>query len=214
MEGLNRVRDLRSPDDRSQGNPQVNQFLYLSVKTETGQSLSSALFAKDVIEGMLSLQKYAMDQQQTSSLGVMLLSDTEAVVELSERVNMERTIAIMMPLQFWLGQKVKVECRAASPDEIECAQRREENPEGGVEPDNHETRFLRMVKDIHRLAVSSHGDALRIPTFSGSIPPNKNEVTFFQWIHEVRDALTRFPIVIHSNSANLYIMVHSKSAST
>ena len=68
MEGLNRVGDLRSPDDRSQGNPQVNQFLYLSVKTETGQSLSSALFAKDVIEGMLSMQEYAMDQQQTSSL--------------------------------------------------------------------------------------------------------------------------------------------------
>ena len=123
----------------------------------------------------------------------MLLSDTEEVMELSERVNMERTIAIMKPLQFSLGQKVKVECRATSPDEIECAQRREENPEGGAEPDNHETRFLRMVEDIHRLAVSPHGDALRIPTFSGSIPPSKNEVTFFQWIHEVRDALTRFP---------------------
>ena len=54
----------------------------------------------------------------------MLLSDTEAVVECSERVNMERTIAIMMPLQFWLGQKVKVECRAASPDEIVCPEER------------------------------------------------------------------------------------------
>ena len=49
------------------------------------------------------------------------------------------------------------------------------------------------MEDIHKLAVSPHGEALRIPTFSGSVPPGKNEVTYSQWIHEVREALTRFP---------------------
>ena len=48
-----------------------------------------------------------------------------------------------------------------------------------------------MMEDIHRLAVNPSGEALRIQTFSGSIPPNKNETTFAQWIHEVREAQAR-----------------------
>ena len=28
-----------------------------------------------------------------------------------------------------------------------------------------------MMEDIHKLAVSPHGEALRIPTFSGVVPP-------------------------------------------
>ena len=48
------------------------------------------------------------------------------------------------------------------------------------------------MEDIHKLAVNPHGDALRISTFSGVVPPPKNEVTFSQWVHEVRDALGRF----------------------
>ena len=50
-----------------------------------------------------------------------------------------------------------------------------------------------MIEDIQKLAVSPHGDALRISTFSGVVPPPKNEVTFSQWVHEVRDTLGRFP---------------------
>ena len=41
---------------------------------------------------------------------------------------------------------------------------------------------------IHRLA----GSPLRIPTFSGSIPPHKNEAIFSQSIYEVKDDLKRF----------------------
>ena len=42
-----------------------------------------------------------------------------------------------------------------------------------------------MMEDIHKLAVSPHGDALRISTFSGVVPPPKNEATFSQWVHEI-----------------------------
>ena len=49
------------------------------------------------------------------------------------------------------------------------------------------------MENIHKLAVSPHGDTLRISTFSGVVPPPKNEATFSQWVHEVRDALERFP---------------------
>ena len=56
-----------------------------------------------------------------------------------------------------------------------------------------EARFVKMMEDIHKLAVNPHGDALRISTFSGVVPPPKNEASFSQWVHEVRDALGRFP---------------------
>ena len=49
------------------------------------------------------------------------------------------------------------------------------------------------MEDLHKLAASPHGEALRIPTFSGSTPSGKNEATFAQWINEVRDAQARFP---------------------
>ena len=58
-------------------------------------------------------------------------------------------------------------------------------------PDTQETRLIRMMEDIHRLAVNPGGEALRIQTFRGSIPPNKNETTFAQWSHEVREAQGR-----------------------
>ena len=49
------------------------------------------------------------------------------------------------------------------------------------------------MEDIHKLAAGPSGEALRIPTFSGTVPPPKNEATFAQWIHEVREAQNRFP---------------------
>ena len=84
-------------------------------------------------------------------------------------------------------------CRAASPEEVDNARRREEDEERASQPDTQDAKLIRMMEDIHKLAVSPHGDALRIPTFSGAIPPNKNEAIFAQWIHEVREAQTRFP---------------------
>ena len=193
MEGLNEIGDVVVPDNTIPGNPLGNQFLYLSVKTDCGQPLAPTLFAKDVIQGMISMQAHTVGQQLEVPLGVMLLSDTEAVVELSRRVNMDRTLAILAPLQYWLGQKVRLMCRAASPEEVENARRREEDEERASQPDTQDAKIIRMMEDIHKLAVSPHGDALRIPTFSGAIPPNKNEATFAQWIHEVREAQTRFP---------------------
>ena len=50
-----------------------------------------------------------------------------------------------------------------------------------------------MMEDIHKLAVNPGGEALRIQTFSGSVPPNKNETTFAHWIHEVKEAQARLP---------------------
>ena len=76
---------------------------------------------------MMSMQNQVMGQQIEPPLGVMLLSDTEAVVELSRRVNMDRRVALMAPLLYWLGQRVQTECRVASPDEVEHARRREED---------------------------------------------------------------------------------------
>ena len=93
---------------------------------------------------------------------------------------MDRTLAILAPLEYWLGQRVRLMCRAASPEEVENARRREEDEERASQPDTQDARIIRMMEDIHKLAVSPHGDALRIPTFSGAISPNKNEVTFAQ----------------------------------
>ena len=77
---------------------------------------------------------------------------------------------------------------------MENARRREEEEEERAsQPDTQDAKIIRMMEDIHKLAVSPHGDALRILTFSGAIPPNKNEATFAQWIHEIREAQTRFP---------------------
>ena len=67
------------------------------------------------------------------------------------------------------------------------------HPAPKPEDPSGEAKFIRMMEDIHKLAVSPHGDALRISTFSGVVPPPKNEATFSQWVHEVRDALGRFP---------------------
>ena len=66
------------------------------------------------------------------------------------------------------------------------------HPGPQTEGPNGEAKFIRMMKDIEKLAVNPHGNALRISTFSGVVPSPKNEATFSQWVHEVRDALGRF----------------------
>ena len=82
----------------------------------------------------------------------------------------------------------------ATRDEVIAARARVEEEEDGHHiPPEGDARLIRMMEDIHKLAVSPHGEALRIPTFSGMVPPQKNEATFAQWIHEVKQALERFP---------------------
>ena len=174
-----------------QGNPQQNQYLYLQIQTAHGQPLPPTLFTKDVIEGMVSMQGHVVGQEQEPPLEVMMLSETEAVIEFSSKTNIERIAVWMSPLQYWLGQRIQLVCRQAAPEEVEQARRHEEEAERESMPDTQETRLIRMMEDIHRLAVNPGGEALRIQTFSGSIPPNKNETTFAQWIHEVREAQGR-----------------------
>ena len=109
---------------------------------------------------------------------------------------MERMIAIMTACQWWIGQKVALQCRVATPDEVEAARAKaaEEEDDHHIPHGNEgDARLFRMMEDIHKLAVSPHGEALRIPTFSGVVPPPKNEAMFAQWIHEVRQALEKFP---------------------
>ena len=165
--------------------------MYLQIKTDQGQPLTPTLFTKDVIEGMVAMQGQMVGQDPEVPSEVMILSDAEAVVEFSRRANIERIMVWMSPLQYWLGQKVHLVCRQATPEEVEQARRHEEEAERESIPDNQDARIVRMMEDIHRLAVNPGGEALRIQTFSGSIPPNKNETTFAQWIHEVREAQTR-----------------------
>ena len=127
----------------------------------------------------------------------MILSESEAVLELNENTDLEVHILSLAAVEWWVGQRVTIESRVATHEEVSEAKRKLEEEEWHhetpVEENTTEARFTRMMEDIHKLAVSPHGDALRISTFSGVVPPPKNKATFSQWVHEVRDALGRFP---------------------
>ena len=192
MEGLNSLGNGGEEVVTDNG-PPPNQFMYLQVRTDGGLPLAPTLFTKEVIAGMVEMQGKSVVHQDEPPLGVHLLSDIEAVVEYSGRVNLQRMITWMSPLQFWLGKKVQVVCRPASPEEVEQAKRHDEEEEREPHHDTQEERIIRMMEDIHRLATNPGGEALRIQTFSGTVPPPKNETTFAQWIHDVREAQARFP---------------------
>ena len=96
------------------------------IRTEGGLPLVPTLFTREVIAGMVEMQGKAVAQQDEPPLRVYLLSDVEAVVEFSERIDLRRTITWMSPLQHWLGKKVQLTCRPASPDEVEHARRHDE----------------------------------------------------------------------------------------
>ena len=50
-----------------------------------------------------------------------------------------------------------------------------------------------VVEEALLKLEAEKGEALKIPTFSGTEPPPKNETTFVQWIHDVKEAQTKFP---------------------
>ena len=130
MDGFNSVTKL-------EGGPKevlhkTNMCTY-KLKTDQGQPLSPTLFTKDVLEGMVAMQGQMVGQEQEPPSEVMLLSDAEAVVEFSKRANIERIMVWMSPLQYWLGQKVHLVCRQATPEE---ARRHEEKAERESIPDN------------------------------------------------------------------------------
>ena len=107
--------------------------------------------------------------------------NTEAVIKLSETANMERMIVIMTVLQWWLGQKVTLQCRVATQEGVGAARARAVEEEDGHHiPNGNEgdARLFRMMEDIQQASSKSAWKCLRIPTFSGVIPPPKNETTF------------------------------------
>ena len=90
---------------------------------------------------------------------------------MGERANMERMITIMTACQWWIGQKVALQCRVATPDEIEAARAKaaEEEDDHHIPHGNEgDARLFRMMEDIHKLAVSPHGETLRIPSVEWS----------------------------------------------
>ena len=192
MEGPEDPGDVVTPEQKLSGVAPSNQFLYLQVLTDTCSPLPPALFTIEVINGIVRTQGMALASLELP-LQVWKLSEFEVVLALREAANLEELQASMLALQNWLGQKVQLTCRMASTEEVR--QVTEPAAEPGRDPSlaDQDARFLGMMEDLHKLAASRHGEALRIPTFSGSTPPGKNEATFAQWIHEVRDAQARFP---------------------
>ena len=116
MDGLNGVDKIEGGPE---GNPHQNQYVYLQIKNDQGQPLTPTLFTKDVIEGMVTMQDQMVGQDPEVPSEVMMLSDVEAIVEFSWRANVERIMVWMSPLQYWLGQKVHLVCRQATPEEVE-----------------------------------------------------------------------------------------------
>ena len=192
MEGPEDPGDVVTPEQKPSGVAPSSQFLYLQVLTDTGSPLPPVLFTLEVINGIVRTQGMALASLELP-LQVWKLSESEVVLALREAANLEELQASMLALQYWLGQKVQLTCRMASAEEVR--QVTEPAVEPGRDPSlvDQDARFFGMMEDLHKLAVSPHGEALRIPTFSGSTPPGKNEATFAQWIHEVRDAQARFP---------------------
>ena len=126
----------------------------VQIQTAHGQPLPPTLFTKDVIEGMVSMQGHVVGQEQEPPLEVMMLSETEAVIEFSSKTNIERIAVWMSPLHYWLGQRIQLVCRQAAPEEVEQSRSHEEEAERESMPDTQETRLIRMMEDIHRLAVN------------------------------------------------------------
>ena len=67
---------------------------------------------------------------------VMLINDSKAVVEFERGVNMDRLLVCISPLQFWIGKKIYLICRPATPEDVERAKRHEEEAERESVPDN------------------------------------------------------------------------------
>ena len=125
IEGLNSLGNPGEevPEHKPLGTFPPNQFLYIQVRTEGGLPLTPILFSTEVVDGVIAMQAMGKGPQAEPPLRVLLLSDVEAVVEFSPRIKLERSIALLSPLQYWLGQKVQQSCRAATPDEVVIARR-------------------------------------------------------------------------------------------
>ena len=136
-----------------------HRFLYLQVQSDVGTSLPTALFAKEVITGMCATQ-YEVSTVIEPPLEVFLLTDSEVVIETN---NAERMMVKMLAIDWWLGQRVTLQCRVATQTEVIAARAKamEEEEDGHPSPDEDEgdTRLLQLMNGIHKLATSPHGEA-------------------------------------------------------
>ena len=90
-------------------------------------NLSTALFAKDVIAGMFISQHMVgplTRDRPEAPLNIILLSECKAVLELNEAAEIEIHILSMATIEWWVGQKVAVECRVATNEEVAEAKRK------------------------------------------------------------------------------------------
>ena len=84
-------------------------------------------------------------------LHMFLMSNTDIIFEVSERANIESLTVLMSALEFWLGQKVKIVCRVAKPEEVlQAKERDEEEEERESLPETQDAKFMRMMEDIHK----------------------------------------------------------------
>ena len=63
-------------------------------------------------------------ERPEAPLNVMVLSECEAVLELSETADLEAHIISLAAVEWWVGQKVTTESRVATHEEISVAKRR------------------------------------------------------------------------------------------
>ena len=98
-------------------------------------------------------------------------------------VHMEGDYAPPPTLFYYYGISGMCISREAEDDEVAQAGTVPEIGGLSLPQEDNETRFFRMMKDIHILARQPNGDALRIPNFSGAIPPGKGEESFTQRVY-------------------------------
>ena len=138
IDGLNSLGNTaeKVPEHKPLGSFQPNQFLYMQVRTESGHPLTPTLFSTVVVDVIIVIQAMGKWPQAESPMGGLLLSDVDDMVEFSPRANLKRTIAFLSHLQYWLGQKIQLKCRAATPEEVDRARRQAEEEERTFQPDN------------------------------------------------------------------------------
>ena len=145
--------ELRPPHDEAQGLSvlPLTLYLYLHVLAEGDYPLSPALFCHDVIAGMCVSSAGEVPHE------VLVFSDTEAILEYDESANPEFIASRMGMTTSWVGQTVLTRRREVEGEEVAQARRRLEGPipeMGGLcpPPEDNETKFFRMMEDIHTLA--------------------------------------------------------------
>ena len=167
-EGPEDPGDVVTPEQKPSGVAPTNWFLYLQVLTETGSALPPTLFTIEVINGIVRIQGIALSCLELP-LQVWKLNESEVILALSAAANLanlEKLQASLLVVQPWLGQKVQLTCRVSSTEEVQQATNPSKGVEGNSSTDDPDTRFLKMMEDLHKLAASPHEESLRIPTFS------------------------------------------------